>query len=154
MGLSPGGLFTAKNITVKTLIQQAWDVRDFQVSGGPGWLDTETYDITAKGDGPGISEDEMRNLPEAQRNKLEQEFLMKVRALLADRFQLKVHREMKELPVFTLIVAKGGPKIQPAKEDGSPDGGLSMRRGSAVCKSQRGLVEVLVIDSAQKASAN
>jgi hypothetical protein len=43
--LSPGGLFTAKNVPVKILIQQAYDVRDFQVSGGPGWLDTERYDV-------------------------------------------------------------------------------------------------------------
>ena len=131
MGLSPGGLFTARNITLKALIQEAWDVRDFQISGGPGWLDTERYDITAKGDGPGVSEDEMRKMPEAQRNKLQEELLMKVRTLLADRFQLKVHRETKELPVYALIVAKGGPKIQPLTEDGSPGGGLSMRRGGA-----------------------
>jgi uncharacterized protein (TIGR03435 family) len=131
MGLSPGGLFTAKNATLKSLIQQAWDVRDFQISGGPGWLDTEGYDIEAKGDGPGVPEDEMRKMPEAQRNRMEQEFLLRVRTLLADRFQLKVHRETKELPVYALIVAKGGPKIHPATEDGSPGGGLRTSRGSA-----------------------
>jgi uncharacterized protein (TIGR03435 family) len=131
IGLSPGGLFTATNVTLKILIQQAWDVREFQISGGPGWLDTERYDITAKGDGPGVSEDEIHNMSEAQRNKLEQEFLAKVRTLLADRFQLKVHRETKELPVYALIVAKGGPKIQPSAEDGSPGGGLRTMRGSA-----------------------
>ena len=131
MGLSPGGLFTATNVTLKVLIQQAWDVRDFQISGGPGWLDTESYDITAKGDGPAVSEDEMRKMPEPQRNKVLEEFRMRIRALLADRFQLKVHRETKELPVYALIVAKGGPKIQPLTEDGSPGGGLSTRRGGA-----------------------
>ena len=131
IGLSPGGLFTAKNVTLKILIQQAWDVRDFQISGGPGWLDTERYDITAKGDGPGVSEDEMRKMPEAQRNKVLDEARMRVRMLLADRFQLKLHPETKELPVYALIVAKGGPKIQPLTEDGSPGGGLSMRRGGA-----------------------
>jgi len=131
MGLSPGGLFTATNVTLKVLIQQAWDVRDFQISGGPGWLDTERYDITAKGDGPGVSEDEMRKMPEVQRNKVLEEFRMRIRALLADRFQLKVHRETKELPVYALIVAKGGPKIQPATEDGSPGGRLHITRESA-----------------------
>jgi bla regulator protein blaR1 len=131
IGLSPGGIFTATNITVKGLIQQAWDVRGFQISGGPGWLDTERYDITAKGDGPGLSEEEMGKLPEAQRNKLMEEILMRLRALLADRFQLKPHRDTKELPVYALIVAKGGPKIQPAKEDGSPGGQMSMRRSGA-----------------------
>jgi uncharacterized protein (TIGR03435 family) len=129
--LSPGGVFTAQNITVKALIRQAWDVRDFQISGGPGWLDTERYDITAKGEGPGVSEDEMRKMPEAQRNKILEEARMKIRALLVDRFQLKVHRETKELPVYTLIIAKGGAKIEPETEDGSPGGQLSMRRGGA-----------------------
>ncbi len=131
IGLSPGGIFTATNVTVKSLIQQAWDVRDFQISGGPGWLDTERYDIKAKGDGTGLSEEEMGKLPEAQRNKLMEEILMKLRALLADRFQLKLHRGTKEMPVYALSVAKGGPKIQLAKEDGSPGGQMSMRRGGA-----------------------
>jgi uncharacterized protein (TIGR03435 family) len=56
----PGGVFTAKNVTVKVLIEQSYDVRDFQISGGPGWVDTERYDIVAKGDGLGVSEDDMR----------------------------------------------------------------------------------------------
>src|SRR5437868_9326040 len=115
--LSPGGLFTAKNITTKVLIQQAWDVKDFQISGGPDWLDTERYDIVAKGDGPGVSEEEIRKMPEARRNKLMEEALMKIRTLLTDRFQLKVHRETKELPVYALIVAKAGPEIHAATDD-------------------------------------
>src|SRR5690349_8889926 len=48
IGVSPGGMFTAKGVTVKVLVQQAYDIRDFQISGGPGWLDTEKYDIVAK----------------------------------------------------------------------------------------------------------
>ena len=112
IALSPGGQFTAKNVTVTTLIQQAYNVRDFQISGGPGWLDSERYDIVAKGAGPDVSDDDMRKMTEAQRNRLEEQFLMKVQGLLADRFSLRVHRETKELPVYDLIVAKGGPKIQ------------------------------------------
>ncbi len=131
MGLAPGGLFTARNMTLKLLIRQAYNVRDFQISGGPGWLDTERYDIVAKGDGPALSEDEMSKLPEAQRNKLLEEFLMKLRTLLVDRFQLKVHRETKELPVYALIVARGGPKIHPAAEDSSAGGQMSIRRAGA-----------------------
>jgi uncharacterized protein (TIGR03435 family) len=128
--LSPGGLFTAKNVTVKMLIQQAYGVKDFQISGGPGWLGSERYDIAAKGDGPAVSEDEMRKMTEMQRNKLQELFLVKVRALLADRFSLRVHRETKELPVYELTVIRDGPKIRLAPEDGSPSGGLSLRRGT------------------------
>jgi bla regulator protein blaR1 len=131
IGLSPGGLFTAKNVTVKALIEQAYDVRDFQISGGPGWLDTERYDIVAKGDGPGVSEDDMRKMTAGERSRLQERFLLKVRALLEDRFSLSVHRETKELPMYALIIAKDGAKIRLAKEDSSPGGGLSMRLGTA-----------------------
>src|SRR3954465_10231397 len=45
MGLSPGGVFTAKNITLTALIQQAYGIRDFQITGGPGWIGSERYDV-------------------------------------------------------------------------------------------------------------
>lgn len=129
--MSPGNLFTAKNATVKVLIQQAYEVRDFQISGGPGWLDTERYDITAKGHGTGLSDDDVGKMTNEQRRPLEEQFLLELRALLADRFQLILHRETKELPVYTLIVAKNGQKLQAATDDAGTGGGLTMRRGSA-----------------------
>lgn len=131
IGLSPGGIFTARNVTLKNMIGQAYDVRDFQISGAAGWLDTERYDITAKGGGPVTSEEDAGKLPQAERDKVMEEILTRVRALLADRFQLKVHREKKELPVYALLIAKGGAKIQPAKEDGSPGDQMRMSRGGA-----------------------
>src|ERR1019366_6588453 len=79
------------------------DPRGFrmQVLGGPGWVDSERYDIAAKAEG---------NPPFTQL------YGPMLRALLADRFQLKVHRETKEVPVYFLTVAKGGARLQPAKE--------------------------------------
>ncbi len=53
VGIAPGGIFQARGVTLKGLIQQAYDVRDFQISGGPGWIGTERYDIEAKGERPG-----------------------------------------------------------------------------------------------------
>src|ERR1035438_5732549 len=50
IGISPGGNFFAKGITVSALIENSYDVRDFQVSGAPGWLATERYDIVTKND--------------------------------------------------------------------------------------------------------
>ncbi len=74
-------------------------VREFQISGGAGWLDTERYDIVAKGgDGAGVSDDEIRKMTDEGRDAFKAQFLLKLQMLLADRFQLKVHRETKELP--------------------------------------------------------
>jgi uncharacterized protein (TIGR03435 family) len=94
-----GGL-TAENAPLRLLMQNAYGVQAFQISGGPGWIQSDGYDIEAKGDGK-ASRDET--------------FLM-LRSLLEDRFQLKLHRETKELPVYALTVAKGGLKLQPPKE--------------------------------------
>jgi uncharacterized protein (TIGR03435 family) len=128
IGVSPGGVFTAKNVTLKALIQQAYEVRDFQISGGPGWLDTERYDITAKGQ-TGVSEDDVRKMTKEQRRRLEEQLLTEVRSLLGDRFQLRVHQDTKDLPVFALAVAKGGAKLKPAADGGDAGGGLTLRRG-------------------------
>jgi len=130
IGVSPGGMFTARNVTVRTLIQQAYDLRDFQVSGGPGWLDAQLYDIVAKGNGAAVSDDEIRKMTDEQRKAFKAQFLLKLQMLLADRFQLKVHRETKELPIYALIVAKSGPRIKPAGGE-SVLGGLTVRGGDA-----------------------
>jgi uncharacterized protein (TIGR03435 family) len=94
------GRFTAENSTLKSLIQFAYQVRAFQVLGGPSWLDRDTYDIVAK--------------PEARVAGGKQNLQM-VQTLLADRFQLKFHRETRELPVYLLVVAKSGPRLHEAE---------------------------------------
>src|SRR5438067_6869146 len=72
-----------------------------QVVGGPGWIDSDRYDIVAKAE---------QNPPRTQL------YGPMLRALLEDRFKLKVHRETKELPVYLLTIAKGGTKLQLTKE--------------------------------------
>jgi len=100
------GMFTAVNVTPKMLIEFAYDIRGPQLSGGPGWIDSERFDIDAK---TGESANDVRSNP-ARFN--EQRRLM-VRSLLADRFKLVVKQETKDLPVYDLVVAKGGPKFHP-----------------------------------------
>jgi uncharacterized protein (TIGR03435 family) len=98
--------FAYPNTTVIGLIRTAFGVKSFQISEGwPGWLRTERYDIDAKIDGIEV-------IGIAQLRPMLQE-------LLADRFKLKVRREMKEFPVYALVVAKNGPKI---KENSGADG--------------------------------
>jgi uncharacterized protein (TIGR03435 family) len=104
---SPDG-FSASNIDLKTLIANAYGVKVDQISGGPGWIDSNRYDIEAKV----VAANGSTPQPIAR----EQRSLM-LRSLLADRFKLAVHNETKELPVFDLVVANKGPKLQPAKPD-------------------------------------
>jgi uncharacterized protein (TIGR03435 family) len=98
--MQPGGRFSATNVPLKFLIGFAYDVKDFQISGGPAWINSDRYDISAK------AED---RVPPGQIRQMTQ-------ALLADRFKLTLHRESKELAVYELVAAKGGLKIAPSKE--------------------------------------
>jgi bla regulator protein BlaR1 len=111
--IAPGGRFVAKNVSVKILIQQAYGVRDFQITGGPGWIGSERYDINAKG--------EEARTPEQLKPMLQ--------ALLADRFKLQIHRETKELPMYGLVVQKNGTKLQESKAGNGPGPRIRMGRG-------------------------
>jgi uncharacterized protein (TIGR03435 family) len=95
-----GGRFAGENIPLKFLITTAWTLKESQLSGLPGWADSEKYDIQAKTEGT-PSED--------------QTFAM-LRTLLADRFKMTSHWVTKKQSVFALVIAKGGAKLQPSKE--------------------------------------
>src|SRR5260370_41484686 len=82
--------FYVKNYTVKGLIGAAYNLTPRAISGGPGWIDTETFDILA-------------GTPGEKRPNLDEQMAM-LRKLLADRFQLTFHREEKELSVYSLTV--------------------------------------------------
>lgn len=130
IGVAPGGIFKGRNATVGMLIGIAYNVREFQVSGGPGWMNTEGYDIEAKGNGPAVTELDLMKMPEAQRNEFQRQMQARLRALLADRFQLRVHQATKEMPIYALTVAKSGLKMTKSTEGPSPQSGLGMRRNA------------------------
>lgn len=110
----PGGRFTTSNSTVRALIRMAYHVYDFQIAKTPGWIDTENYDIAAKSGG---------QASDAQIQRM-------VQTLLADRFKLALHRETRELPVYALVVARGGSKLhEAAPGDFGPMGRLSAGPG-------------------------
>jgi len=104
------GRFNATGMTLKFLITLAYDVKDFQVLGGPGWVNSERYDIDAKE--PDSIAQELDKLPREQRQPLADSMLQ---SLLADRFQLKLTRGTKDMPAYALVVAKSGSKLQEAK---------------------------------------
>jgi uncharacterized protein (TIGR03435 family) len=103
---------SVENFPLMLLVQQAYGVGKDRISGAPDWLNSERYDIEAKMDG--AAAEEMKKLdPEDLRNARR----LMLQALLADRFKLTLHRETKELPVYNLVIAKGGPKLQESKPD-------------------------------------
>ena len=93
---------------LRRLIVFAYDMRDFQVTGGPDWVNTQVWEIHATIDPP---ENDIKPADDATRRILVERFSQRIRALLADRFQFKCHMTTKELPVYELVVAKGGPKF-------------------------------------------
>jgi uncharacterized protein (TIGR03435 family) len=98
ISVGPGDRFTARGYTLVLLVQRAYGVMDWNVTGGPDWIRGDRFDIAAKASAAG-------NLTEQQLKPL-------LRALLAERFRLKVHESSKEMPGHALVVAKGGPKLK------------------------------------------
>ncbi len=98
INVSDGGRVTITNASLKTLIRNAYGILSFQLAGEPGWIDTEMYDIEARtGSSEKISQEQLKLL---------------LQSLLADRFHLKVHLEMREATVYALYVDKWRAEIQ------------------------------------------
>jgi uncharacterized protein (TIGR03435 family) len=106
-----GRTVTGVAVTLRDLLTYAYSVRYEQLAGGPGWIGDDHYDLMAKSEGEG-------SLSTAQARQMMQ-------ALLADRFHLQLHRETQEVPMYALVVAKGGPKFKPSAPDAT--GGYSVR---------------------------
>jgi uncharacterized protein (TIGR03435 family) len=113
----PGGGLNVTNGVVRQLITFAYRVSGFQLSGGPAWIGSERYDIVAKPERP-EGPDDLGQATEEQRTLVQERLRKRLRALLADRFQLTIHRETRELPVYALVLSKSGTKLQTSK-DGS-----------------------------------
>jgi uncharacterized protein (TIGR03435 family) len=125
----PGKVFTVRgqdvltiNTTLNDLVSMAYNLHARQIAGGPSWLDSDKYDVTGRPDVPGQ--------PSVEQIKI------MLQKLIADRFQLKFHREKKELTVYAIGVAKAGAKISKSQGDpnglpglffgpGGPEGGVS-----------------------------
>ncbi|MBS1858854.1 MAG: TIGR03435 family protein [Acidobacteria bacterium] len=108
-----GRRVTATASTLLDMVTYAYGVRYDQISGAPPWAGSEHYDVEAASEGEGA-------LTASQAKEM-------TRSLLAERFQLKIHRETLEVPVYALVVARGGPKLKPAAPDAT--GGNFVRSG-------------------------
>ena len=100
--------FVARNYALRVLISAAFNLNPKAVSGGPAWLDTDRYDIHAK-------------TPGDIRPNLDEQMEM-VRQLLAGRFNLKFHREKKEMQIYALTIGKNGPKLKESSAATNPEG--------------------------------
>lgn len=110
-GTSDPERFTFTNVTLKTMLMRAYVVKNYQISG-PGWLDSERFDILAKVP-PGATKEQFEPM---------------LQNLLAERFHLTLHHEPKEMVVYELVVGKSGPKLKesdlsvslPPRDAGTP----------------------------------
>jgi uncharacterized protein (TIGR03435 family) len=102
--------FYAKNHTLKTLVQAAYNLTPRAVSGGPSWVDSDRYEILAE-------------TPGNVRPTLEEQMSM-LRKFLADRFKLEFHREEKEFSIYAMTVARTGSKLKESTldPDATPEG--------------------------------
>ena len=106
--------FRTGNLSIRDLIQYAYNLPKSQIVGGPVWLDSAMYDIDAK------SSAEMDARLKAMPNEdAKQQKRLMVQALLKDRFSLAAHEETRELPIYNLVVAKGGVKFKPSDMNGT-----------------------------------
>jgi uncharacterized protein (TIGR03435 family) len=93
--------FTPINYAAQSLIENAFGVRDYQVLNAPDWTRSEGWTLEIKTTAPTSYEQKFRLL----------------QPLLAERFRLRFHHETKIMPVFSLLVAKGGPKLKTPTDD-------------------------------------
>jgi uncharacterized protein (TIGR03435 family) len=132
---APGGQLNCVNVPLRMLMQFAYDLRDYQFTNLPGWADTEGYDIIAKPSPEAVQQDPPPN-SQAAMALLRQ----RTQALIAERFGLALHTEEREMPIFTLVVAKGGPKLGEGKPADNlptrgPDGPqMSWNNTRVICK--------------------
>jgi uncharacterized protein (TIGR03435 family) len=103
--LNPEGMVEATNVTLLRMIIGAYDVTEAQVVDAPAWVRQDRWDLTAK------TEAAQTNLQPDQAQRMLQK-------LLENRFKLKVRREMREMPVYRLVVDRAGNKMKESTEQG------------------------------------
>ncbi|RRA48649.1 TIGR03435 family protein [Acidipila sp. EB88] len=112
------GTFSMTGVTVKDLLAYAYGVRPDQVQGGPSWVTTNLYDIMARESRESVAHIHLLTPP-----KRVQELHEMARSLLADRFGVAVKSEWRVLPVYSLLIAQGGPRLAPSDPLTAADGG-------------------------------
>ncbi len=95
----PGGRIELRGCTLHYMIEQAFNLQPFQISGGPGWMQSDRFDVDAK---PPASSKSSQSMPPYRKAPMNDEQRQMLQSLLAERFQLKYHREPREGAVYLL----------------------------------------------------
>ena len=111
IALQPGGRISAENMSLRNLIRFAFQVQDFQLAGGPDWIEKERYDILGKAE---------HDIVPGQPGTTGPGQLM-LRSLLAERFKLAIHQEKRELPAYALLLARSDGRLGPQLSSSSVD---------------------------------
>ena len=104
---TPRGRFIGRNLLIRPSIAWAYRIPSFQVIGGPGWLDSDDYNIEAK-----VDEAETEKIEKLYSLQRRDQIRLMLRSLFAERFQLKVSHQTREGPAYALVVTKDGPKFR------------------------------------------
>ncbi len=103
--VQPGGRLNVTNNSLRNIVRNAYNVQNFQIVGGPDWFNNDRWDIVAKAEGDAAGP----------------QLIVMLRNLLADRFKLVVHTEMRETPVYAVVLARSdgrlGPQLRPSTVD-------------------------------------
>jgi uncharacterized protein (TIGR03435 family) len=112
--------FSANSVSLHILLQLAYDFGPFQILGGPDWMDNRYFTVDAKSD-PSV-DDQLAKLSDVDGHAEKQHM---IQAMLADRFHLRAHWEIRQQSAYFMTIAKGGLKMQPTKLP-VPEGDPSM----------------------------
>lgn len=135
-----GRNFRVRNGTLQALIGFAYDVQAKQIVNAPNWINSDRYDIDA--------------VPDKEGNPSMIQLKAMIQKLLADRFQLKLHNEKRDMSAFVLTEAKSGSKLSPTQINNSlpglfispGDGGLRLNIANATLDDFAGFLQVIILD--------
>lgn len=99
--IRPGWQLVVRNNSLRNIVRNAYQLQNYQIvtaAGTQSWFDRDRFDITATSPKPDPTIDEFRGM---------------VQALLAERFGLRVHREMREMPIYALVLARPDGRFGP-----------------------------------------
>jgi uncharacterized protein (TIGR03435 family) len=108
------GRLTLNNAHIKQMIAVAYEIQSVRIEGGPGWIDSDQFEILARAEDPETTDKQVRVM---------------LQALLEERFKLRIHRETKILPSYTLRTTPGGARLEQAQQEGTDRCDRTMEAG-------------------------